>query len=120
MFTIKDKQRLDRWLRSYIHHKALYSKGWGEVGFIRSLFSPQTMMVGWLFLKSFFPTVPYWLLFIIVPLAVISEVSIGWSIGYWWDKNKIFQKEADWDIKRNPALKGLTDELLKDVEIKGH
>lgn len=118
IFTNND--RIDRFLRFYIHHKALYSKGWGELGFIRNLFSPNTLMVGWLFLKSFFPHTPYWVLFIIIPMCVLCELGIGWSLGYWWDKQKAFQKEADWHIKRNAALKGVTDELLKDVEIKGY
>ena len=108
----KDKEKLDRWLRAYIHHKNLFNKGHGELGFILGLFNPGLIMVMWLFLRDLFPGLPYWVLFIILPISMILEMGISWSIGYWWDVNQVYDKEADWGNRRNPISKAVSETLL--------
>ena len=108
----KDKEKLDRWLRVYIHHKNLFNKGHGELGFVLGLFNPGLIMVMWLFLRDLFPGLPYWVLFIILPVSMILEIGISWSIGYWWDINQIYDKEADWGNDRNPISKAVSETLL--------
>lgn len=111
-FWFKDKRKLDRWLRFYIHHKNLFSKGRGEVSFILGLFNPGFIMIGWLFLRDLFPGLPHWVLFVILPVSMICEIGISWTLGYWWDINQVYDKEADWGNTRNPIQKAVSETLL--------
>jgi len=119
LFRFKDKICLDRWLRVYIHHKNLFTKGRGEIDFVRGLTSYQGIILAWLFVKSLWPAIPYWVVVIGAPAYFVLEVTICWSLGRWWDKNKIFQKEADWGNKRDPVARAINEELLKKDSIKG-
>jgi len=108
----KDEAKLDRWLRLYIHHKNLFNKGRGEVAFVFSLFNPGSLMIGWLFFRDLVPELPYWVLFIMVPVWMFFEIGLSWSVGLWWDKNKVYDKEADWGNDRNPISKAVSERLL--------
>lgn len=98
-------KRLDKWLRVYIHHRNLYSKGNGELGFFRTLAPLQSLMVLWLFLKSILGDIPHVFLYAGIPMIVASKIVIHWYIGYLWEEHRIFDKEADWTNKRNEAMR---------------
>lgn len=102
----------ERWVRFYIHNRNLYSKGYGEYAVVKQLFSFQTVMVSWLFLKSIWPGLDNWIVGVGIPVMVVSRVCLGWSLGWWWDRYKIFDKENDWQNVRNPIQKAVSETLL--------
>lgn len=108
-----DRERMDKLLRLYIHHKNLFNKGRGELGFIMGLFNPGFIMIGWLFLRDIFPNLPHWVLFVILPVSMLFEIGVSWIVGHWWDINQVYDKEADWNNSRNPISKAVSKTLLK-------
>lgn len=96
--------RADRILRAYIHHRNLYAKGATEMAFFRTIVEFQGVMVGWLFVKSIWPAIPMTLLVAGCCLALSTKVAFCWLVGWWWDSNRHFDKEADWSNKRNPTI----------------
>jgi hypothetical protein len=44
--------------------------------------------------------------------AELVFVRTNWVLGWWWDKNRIFDKEADWNNERNPVIDGLNKKIL--------
>ena len=103
--------RADGILRSYIHHRNLYAKGASEVSQLKTVVEVQGVMVGWLFVKSLFPNAPIFLMAIGAVLALSLKVALCWVIGFWWDRNRIFDKEADWSNARNPTIDALGKKL---------
>lgn len=69
-------------------------------------------MLGWLFFRDLIPSIPYWVLFILFPLWFVFEIGFSWSVGCWWDRNKVYDKEADWGNSRNPISKAVSETLL--------
>lgn len=106
----------DSWIRFYIHHRNLYSKGYGEYSVVKQLFQFQTVMVGWLFLKSIWPELPNWIVGVVIPVVISGRVLVGWCLGWWWNKYKLFDRESDWTNARNPVLNGLDEKILKSQE----
>ncbi len=111
--------RFERGLRLWIHLKNLHGKGASLVNWVKGLFSPHGMMIFWLFLKSFFPDIPWWTVIVILPILFIVEVCSALVLGYWWDKNNFFLMESDWGNKRDPVAQAINKELLKEDSIKG-
>ena len=109
-------ERIKRVMKWYIHHRNLYIKGNAEWGSIRNMVSVQTLMVTWLFLKSIFPVVPSIWLYIGIPLCIAGRILCGWGIGWWWDRNRLYDREADWQNARNPVLDGLDRKILKEED----
>jgi len=110
---LKDEEKLDRWLRFYIHHRNLYGKGQGEVAQFKALISLQAVMITWLFLKTTFPWLENWMFFAFVPFLVTFKVILHWYVGHWWDTHNVYDKEADWGNVRNPIQKKVSEKLLE-------
>ena len=100
--------RFDGWLQIYIHHRNLYAKGHGEVGFIRNIFPFQSLMILWLFLKSI-GDIPNWFVYIGVPVLITVKLILYWFVGYLWEQHKIFDKENDWNNERNKAMRKINE-----------
>src|SRR3990167_11056168 len=100
--------RFDGCLKTYIHHRNLYAKGHGEVGFIRSLIPLQSLMILWLFLKSI-GEIPNWFAYIGIPVILLSIIALHWVVGYLWEQHKIFDKENDWNNERNKAMRKINE-----------
>lgn len=104
-------EKFSRWMQFYIHHRNLYNKGQGEVNFIRGLAPLQPLMVLWLFLKSIFgEDVPNWLVYFGIPFIIVSKAVLHWWIGYMWEEHRVFDKENDWNNKRNEAMRIIISE----------
>jgi hypothetical protein len=111
-FFIKDKEKIERIIKAYIHHRNLYCKGQSEFGFAKSLVSLQAIMITWLFLKSTFPFLENWMFFTFAPALVVFKIIFQWWLGYWWEINDFYDRESDWCNKRNPVI----DKLGKTLE----
>jgi hypothetical protein len=109
---IKDHDRLDRWMRFYIHHRNLYAKGQGEAAAVKSLVSLQALMLTWLFLKTTFPFLETWMFFTFAPFLVAFKIGFHWWLGYWWDVHNFYDRENDWGNQRNPIQKSISETLL--------
>jgi len=116
---LHDRERLERVVKWYIHNKNLYSKGNSEASFFKGLVNAQVYVVWWLGLKSVLPDFPIVLFICAVPVIVICKIGIHWSIGKWWDKNRFYDREADWQNRRNPVLDGLDRKVLGDERHTG-
>lgn len=106
-------ERLESWMRFYIHHRNLYGKGRGEVDFLRSLAPLQSLMLLWLFLKSVFGDIPNWVVYIGIPVIVIGKAVLHWCVGYLWEENRVFDKENDWNNDRNEAMRKINGREIK-------
>jgi len=113
IFT-RNPDRVRKVMKLYIHHRNLLLKGNGELGFVRNLFvNVQGFMVTYLTAKSMFPWISNKVLYIGVPACIILRVGFSWLLGWWWDKNALYDREADWQNARNPVLDGLDRKILK-------
>ena len=92
------------------------SKGMNEVNFFKTLFHIQGMLVWWLFAKSIWPWLPAWVAFVAVPILMVVTILVNWSVGMWWERHDVFNKEADWSNERNPVLNGLDNKILKGAD----
>ncbi len=120
MFFRDPARRRKMWNR-YVHHKSIYAKGQGEVGFILSaVLGFQAMMVWWLFIRDMVPGIPRWVFVVTVPVLLIGKMLLFYAIGYFWDKEKIFNIEQTWSNERNPIAKGISTQLLNGdgMEVK--
>lgn len=116
LFT-RNPERIRKVMQFYIHHRNLLLKGGAELGFVRNLFvNVQGFMVTYLTLKSMFPWISNKVLYIGVPACIIARVMFSWILGAWWDKNALYDREADWQNARNPVLDGLDKKVLKGEE----
>lgn len=113
---VRDRERLDRWMKLYIHHRNLYAKGQAEFGFVKGLVSLQAIMITWMFLKTTFPFLDNWMFFTFAPILVVLKILLHWVLGYWWEMNNFYDREADWANTRNPVLNGLDRKILKTDE----
>lgn len=115
-------ERSNRLLRKYIHHRNLYDKGQSELGVFKNLISYQAVLVTYLsadnLLVKFGLDVPIWFVFAGLAMAVILKIFVQWSVGWWWDKNQVFPKEADWSNLRNPVQKAVNEQLLNGKGIE--
>lgn len=112
--------RLRVWAR-YVHHKSIYAKGESEIGFLRNaVFGFQSFMVGWLFLRSVFPSLPAWVLGILFPTLLLLKVAVYYSVGRMWDREKIFMVERTWSNERDPIARTISRDLLhgSGLEVK--
>jgi hypothetical protein len=112
---IKDQSRVDRYFRVYIHHRNLYIKGSCEVSFFKALVSVHPLMIWWLFFKSIYPDLPSSLIYIGIPIIVVTKLASNWIVGWYWETYKIFDKESDWQNDRNPVMKGMETKVLNAV-----
>ncbi|MDD5348415.1 MAG: hypothetical protein PHT59_07370 [Candidatus Omnitrophica bacterium] len=108
----KDKEKIERIFRTYIHHRNLYSKGIAEMAFWKGLFFIQPYLVWWVSIKVTFPSFPLWIFVFIAASMMILKIIIGWIIGWWWDKQRLYDRENDWNNRRNPVLDGLDKKVL--------
>jgi hypothetical protein len=108
----RDPKKKDRILQNYIHHRNLYAKGNGELGFVWELVRPQNMMITWLFIRDVFPGIPLWVLIVGFPLTIAVKLASKWAVGWWWDREAVFQREADWQNERNP----FTETVIRKLE----
>jgi hypothetical protein len=115
---IKDPVSRETWFRRYVHHKNLYCKGESEIGFFRqAFFGFQSMAVGWLFIRNIWPDFPTWVIWL-APLLLMVKTAVYWSVGYFWDRNRIFDHEHSWGNQRNPIMKYISHDLLKGGGLK--
>lgn len=109
-------ERANKWLRVYIHHRNLYNKGQAELGVFRNLVSYQAVLVTYLsadnLLTKLGLDLALWVVFAGLAVAVGLKILLQWSLGWWWDRNRVFQKEADWSNVRNPVQKAVSEHLL--------
>lgn len=109
-------ERANRWLRAYIHHRNLYNKGQAELGMFRNLVSYQAVLVTYLSADNLLTKLGWnlalWVVFAGLAVAVGFKILLQWSVGWWWDRNQVFQKEADWSNIRNPVQKAMSEHLL--------
>jgi hypothetical protein len=115
-WIFRDKNKIESNLKFYIHHRNLYKKGQEESAFFKNMVTFQSMMVTWLFIKSIFPSLPNIIVFAGIPLAIAIRITFNWCVGYWWDKNNIFDRESDWNNVRNPVMNGLDKKILRSEE----
>ncbi len=116
---VANKLRHKRWLDLYIHHRNLYNKGEGEIGFVRRLFGFQTLMIAWLFVRDIVPTLPIWIIGVSVPILLLLKCFSNWFIGWWWDRKGYFAREHTWNNKRDPIATTLNKKVLDNEGIKG-
>ena len=109
-----DEQKVHRWVDLYIHHRNLYNKGEGEIGFARRLVGIQPLMISWLFLKNLFPALPNWVVIVAIPLVIILKTIANWTMGYIWDRKQFFEREQTWSNERNKLAKHISHQLLND------
>lgn len=116
-------ERSNRLLRGYIHHRNLYNKGQAELGVFRNLVSYQAVLVTYLSADNIVTKLgldlPLWMVFAGLALAVAVKIACQWFVGYLWDKNRVFDKEADWSNNRNPVAKALNQQVLHGSGIEG-
>ena len=105
----RDPARREKLLAAYIHHRNLYSKGNGEIGSILAIVNFQSAMVTWLFLKSIIPGIPLWCLGVGFSAAIVGRTILKWAFGYYWDKYRVFDAEAEWSNRRNPTLSAIRE-----------
>jgi len=100
------------WAR-FVHHKNIYAKGQGEIGFLASaVFGFQGIMVACLFLRDFIPGLPRWVFLVVVPMMLMGKIILFYAIGYFWDKEKIFKHEKSWQNHRDPMAECISKKLL--------
>lgn len=92
----------DKLKRGFIHHRNYLQKGMGEIYAFRAIF--MTLTAAGIGLKYLFsielPTIIY------ITAGVAFSLSC-WTIGWLWDKTHMYDVEADWGNKRNPAIRKL-------------
>ncbi len=108
-----DKEKIEKYLKLYIHHRNLYNKGSAEVSFFKSFANTQMYILWWLFARNVWPAFPLWLFLAIVPAVVLLKILVNWVVGYWWDRNKLYDRESDWSNERNPVMNGIEKQLLE-------
>lgn len=111
-FFVRDKARLGRCVGWYIHHRNLYLKGKGEVGFVLGLVNGQSLMIGWLFFRDLFPWMKVWMFVPVVVLLSVLKIVSYWVMGWWWDVYNYYDRESDWANRRNPISKAVSETLL--------
>jgi len=112
----------NRLIRGYIHHRNLYTKGQAELGILRNLVSYQALLITYLSADNLMTKLgldlPLWMVFAGLAVAVVLKIIMQWSLGWWWDRNRIFDKEADWSNTRNPLQKEISKSLLNGTGIE--
>lgn len=116
---VKDRERLDRWFRFYIHHRNLYSKGIAEIAFVKNLVYLQPYLVWWLVIRESYPKFPVWAYVALVPVCIFVKTVFAWCLGRWWDTLKLYDRERDWDNNRNPIHKAVSEALLNGRGLDG-
>lgn len=111
-FVVRDRERLEYWIGLYIHHRNLYNKGQGELGFFKTLVNVPSLMMFWLFVRSLVPEFPFWLFISSVPVLMGIKIISNWVVGWWWDKHDFYDRESDWGNNRNPIQKAISETLL--------
>lgn len=111
-YFTRDDATLEKWSRLYIHNRNLYQKGQSEVQFLKNTFSVQSVMVLWLFIKSIWPEFPLWVFGCVMPVLLLLQMFGHWALGYWWDRNDLYDRESDWLNRRNPIQKAVSETLL--------
>jgi hypothetical protein len=111
-FFFRDKKKVERYVVLYIHHRNLYNKGANEVAFFKSFANTQMYILWWLFARNVWPDLPVWLFLTVVPVVVLVKIFFNWLVGYWWDRNDLYDRESDWSNKRNPVMNGIEKQLL--------
>jgi len=76
-------------------------------------------MVAWLFLRDLWPTTPLWVIVTFAPALIVVKVGLNWTVGWWWDKHDVFDKEQTWLNKRDPVAKVLSSKILDNEGIEG-
>ncbi len=109
----RDRSRRERIFESYVHHKNLYNKGNGEISFWVGMANIDTFLLLSIFVKTQMPWVPLWMYFALFPILIFARTGAAWAIGWWWDKNKLFDTEASWTNKRNPTINALGKKILQ-------
>ena len=109
---------VEKWIRLYIHNRNLYATGNGHFGFFRLLVNPQAFIVWWLFVRSLVPEFPLVLFIACVPVIILIRIGSCWALGFWWDRNNFYDREKDWDNKRNPVMKEVSARLLDSKGIQ--
>ena len=105
-------KRKDAWLDLYIHHKNIYTQGKSEVGFAYDFIQLQSFMLGWLFLRDIWPGIPAWTLGAVYPVLLVVKVGLYYSLGRWWDRRRMFDRQHTWENRRNPVMKTLSRKVL--------
>lgn len=113
LLIFKDRSRREHAFELYIHHKNLYSKGNGEISFWVGMANIDTFLLLSIFIKANFPWIPFWLYCVLFPSLIVARTGVAWFIGWWWDRNGLFDAEASWGNKRNPVLNGLDNKVLR-------
>ena len=108
----KDEQKVNHWVDRYIHHRNLYNKGEGEIGFARRLVGIQPLMLSWLFVKNLFPALPNWVVIVAIPVVIVLKIVANWTMGYVWEKKHFFEREQTWGNQRNILAKQINQKLL--------
>ena len=115
----KNPERLDRAMRFYIHHRNLFNRGAGEFNFLKGSLGIQSAGVAYLVIMKIWPNASNLIIGVCFVLFIIIRTVAYWAIGLWWDKKRIFDKEADWSNWRNPVSKALNKKILDGEGIEG-
>ena len=83
-----------KFVKCYVNHRNYINKGNNEVSTIRYII--QMVLIA----KIAFPIMPMWM----VALLGVLIITGFWVTGYYWDRIRGYQYEAEWDNKRNPTL----------------
>ena len=69
-------------------------------------------MLTWLFLKDLVPTIPNWVIIVAIPVVVVLKMTANWTMGYWWERKQLFEREQTWANERNKLAKNINEQLL--------
>lgn len=80
----------------YITVRNYFNKGWSEISWLRQ---PAERLVALALLLNF--AKPDFLLMLLLVVGFVVFCVACFFIGWWWDKNKAFNLENDWNYQRS-------------------
>ena len=95
----------------YIHHRNLLNKGRGEIAWLVDMI--KTVALGTAMVAIIFPgslAGKEALIFIFA----LAYLGICYSVGWWWEIRRYYQRENDWQNERNPFNQEIKDLITKD------
>ena len=101
------KSKEDFWDK-YITVRKYLDKGHAEFYWLKGLATMVLIPSAWL--KVYFPQIS---IYFTIIFAVVGFV-VWFSIGFFWDKYKIYQREAEWSNKRNSTLQEIKNNTKKE------
>jgi hypothetical protein len=84
------------WINSYITWRNYYNKGRGEFSWIKDTLKDLVYVFAAIFFANNNPIVASFLLICFLGYTLACPL-----FGWWWDKRKLYNMEADWGINRS-------------------